>query len=129
MKALIIKETSFSPSVILDPHQNKFEVSGSSRPENAVQFYAPLLNWLEEFGRTESSMNINFIFYFDYLNSVSVKLLFDSFKILESINSSSKSFTITWYYNFGDIDMKETGEEYQKLLKLPFSIIARESKT
>ena len=126
MKVLVIKETAFSPSVVLDSKQNKFEIKGSSRPENAVEFYTPVLNWLNELAVQIPNLTVNhplnFHFSFDYLNSISIKILFDSFRTLEKINSQTKSINVVWHYKSGDTDMKETGEEYSKILNLPFAI-------
>lgn len=128
MKPLIIKDTPFSPTVCFDANRSLFEIKGSSRPENAVEFYSPVFTWLNTFKKvtiSDSKAVLNFIFYFDYLNSISVKLIFDVFKVIEGLNNPMRPITITWNYNKGDTDMKETGEEYQKLVKLPFSIVAK----
>ena len=54
MEKLIIEPTLNSPSVILDPADNRFEFSGESRPENVRNFYMPVLEWLEKFATEDS---------------------------------------------------------------------------
>ena len=63
-----------------------------------------------------------FIFFFIYINSVSIKLIFDLFKKLEEANKTCCDVRIEWKYNAGDTDMKETGEEYMKIIHLPFDL-------
>lgn len=125
MKVLLIPGTSFSPSIHLDTMSNKYEFRGSSRPENAVEFYTPVLDWLNAFKReeTDPQTKLDFEFHFDYLNSISVKIIYDCLKVIEGI--ASKNTTIVWLYNKGDSDMKETGEEYQKLIKTHFIIAVK----
>ena len=52
MKALIIKGTEFSPQITFNPELLKFEISGESRPEDAGKLYGIVLEWLEEYLKT-----------------------------------------------------------------------------
>ncbi len=134
MQALRINGTKNSPSVTFDLTNNLFMIGGTSRPENAVAFYAPAIKWLSDLEawvdkNTEELKPMIFNFNFEYINSVSVKILFDIFKLLQQINTKSKNIEVNWYFKKGDVDMKETGEEYQKLLTIPFSVITEEIKS
>ena len=44
----IVKQED-TPSVILDKEQGLFEIGHRSLPENAIAFYEPILNWLNEY--------------------------------------------------------------------------------
>ena len=46
METLRIEQTDDSPLVILDQEDNQFEISGKSLPEDVVDFYQPVLDWL-----------------------------------------------------------------------------------
>ncbi len=62
----------------------------------------------------------------EYFNTSSSKCLLDVFRKLEMLNSSG-NVAIRWYYDEEDEDMKEVGEDYQALLKVPISLIALEN--
>jgi len=49
MRKLIIEKTASSPKVIFDPDNNKFEISGESRPSDVNSFYGEILRWLEDY--------------------------------------------------------------------------------
>lgn len=127
MEKLFIEGTAISPKVIFNMSQETYEITGTCRPEHASDFFNPVINWLERFANrlknNQPSANINFVFNLDYINSVSIKLLFDCFKILEGACAHNNAINILWHYKTGDTDMKETGEEYQVIVKMPFKLI------
>ena len=130
MEKLIIEPTSNSPSVILDPENDKFEFSGESRPENVRAFYLPVLEWLEKYcseisGKSKSSGTTTreFSFNLEYFNSTSAKFILDIYKILSSIHSDGKDILVKWHYEEDDVDMLEVGMEMSRMSKLPFEYI------
>jgi len=127
MEKLFIKETAISPKIIFNIESGTFELIGTCRPEHAADFFKEILNWLAHFEselkNVPSKKEFNFVFNFDYINSVSIKLIFDCFKIIERAYSVCGSINIIWYYNTGDTDMKETGEEYSHIINVPFKIL------
>jgi hypothetical protein len=48
-KKLAIKNTLKSPSIDFNPETGVFEMSGVSLIENTLDFYKPVLKWLEEY--------------------------------------------------------------------------------
>ena len=134
MDALIIDQTEFSPKVVLDPGNKRFEFSGESRPENAGKFYEPVVKWLEVFykelntlktsGGTTYPITINFSL--DYFNSTSAKHLLDVLKQLDLIKKAQIDVVIKWHYHEMDEDMKESGEEFSKLIEVPFEFVLRQ---
>ena len=48
MRHLQISGTQYSPNVDFDPEARVLSLSGISRPENTIEFYEPVLAWLEE---------------------------------------------------------------------------------
>ena len=80
MRHLQISGTQYSPNVDFDPEARVLSLSGISRPENTIEFYEPVLAWLEEFLDSEKQrpaggkpvqLDINM----DYINSISVKYI------------------------------------------------------
>ena len=105
-----IRATSKTPHIIYQKDINVVEIFGRSIPENAYDFYKPLLDELQP--------NITVIFDLDYANSSSRKLYMDVFKQIQ--NSNSK---VIWYYS--DEDMLELGENYKSFFgsKILFTIL------
>ncbi|MCC7303345.1 MAG: DUF1987 domain-containing protein [Bacteroidia bacterium] len=132
MEKLHIEATEFSPLIHLDPFSDTLEIRGESRPENARKFFQPVLEWLDNYSKVlyymksdkgdAYSKDLLFTFAFDYLNSTSLKFVYDILKKIESLSANATSVTILWLYEAGDEDMKENGEELAKLVKLKFRI-------
>lgn len=122
MNALIIEPTDFSPRIILDPVKNVFELSGESRPENTSKFYIPILQWLEQFHASLASEKNQggqktFEFKLDYFNSTSAKFIMDILMQLDKMAQVGYPVLVKWHYDKRDEDMKESGEEFSKLMK------------
>jgi len=123
MNKLEIKGTPKTPSIVLDPTTGKLEIKGRSIPENAIDFFKTIVDWLDEYSQenvehTEANIQL------EYFNTSSSKCILDIFKKLESINKQEgKSVVINWYYEQDDEDMLEAGEDYQSILKIPFKMI------
>jgi len=132
MNALLIEPSDFSPKVVFDPVKNLFEVSGESRPENTSKFYVPILEWLQQYqnvlywekDKFGQSAAKTFEFKFDYFNSTSAKFIMDVLMQLDKMAQDGFNINAKWYYDKRDEDMKESGEEFSKLLKkLPMEFI------
>ena len=120
MEKVFIEPTRTTPLVRFDPDEGILEMKGRSSPENSIQFYQKIIDNLDEYvfsGGDSFTANIAF----EYFNTSSSKCLFDVFKRLSKIEDSGKSITINWYYEEGDDDMMEAGEDYSDLLDLDFN--------
>ncbi len=126
LNVLEIKGTNKTPSIRFDPETGILEMKGRSIPENAVEFYKPLVDWLTDYAKNpkdKTEVNIQL----EYFNTSSSKCILDVFKKLEEINKKEgKEVVINWYYEEDDEDMLEAGEDYQSILKIPFRMIEME---
>jgi hypothetical protein len=133
MNTLKIEATEFSPSVFLSSESQKFEIAGESRPENTQKFYTPIIEWLDQYKQVlyweknnyGESKKIVFDFKFDYFNSSSAKYIMDILYQLESYYADGYKPIINWYYDAEDEDMKDAGEEFSKLIKVPIQFIEK----
>ena len=50
MEPISIEGTTKTPTVKFDAGSGKIEIKGRSIPENSIEFYKPLVDWLEEYG-------------------------------------------------------------------------------
>jgi hypothetical protein len=125
IEQFVSPETESTPHIIFDPKKNIYEMKGESRPENAKAFYDPLIEWIKNFcvytiEKNDRSDKIIFNVYFDYFSSSSAKYLMNIFARLEELHNGNFPVEISWCYNEIDIEMKEAGEEFEKLLSIPF---------
>ena len=49
MEPIIIEGTPKTPTVKFDSAEGVFEIKGRSIPENSVEFYKPLVDWLDNY--------------------------------------------------------------------------------
>lgn len=126
MQSLIVQQTDSSPKVVLNPGENVFEISGDSRPENANEFYAPILLWLDSYAvstsKNKPSNKITFKFDFEYLNSISIKYVFEILKRIETVRKNGTDIEVYWYYNKRDEDIMDNGKEFTTLLDVPMHV-------
>ena len=116
--------TSETPEVVFDRAKNEFKISGKSMPENALDFYAPILNWLEHYKSTPNNQT-QFDITLDYFNSGSVKQVFKILCILEEITEQGKTVEVFWHYKKGDELMLMKGLEFDKFLDLTIELKER----
>ncbi|HQK36741.1 MAG: DUF1987 domain-containing protein [Bacteroidales bacterium] len=122
MEPLIIEGTPKTPSVRFDAQQGLVEIKGRSIPENSIEFYKPLVDWLEKYGENPAPLTqVNV--QLEYFNTSSSKCILDVFKKLEAIFKAKHDVVINWYYEEDDEDMLEAGEDYESIIRVPFKMV------
>ena len=117
-----LEQSPKTPSVNFDSTSGNFEIKGKSIPENSVQFYQPIYAWLDAYVENPAQKTTLKI-QLDYFNTSSSKCIADLFKKLELISKNGKGEVgVTWLHDENDEDMQEAGEDYQSIIKIPFSI-------
>ncbi|MDX1651782.1 MAG: DUF1987 domain-containing protein [Brumimicrobium sp.] len=111
-----------TPTINFDATTGVLEVKGRSIPENSVEFYKPLNEWVEEYSKAPQAVTV-FDVKLEYFNTSSSKCILDLFKLLESIDGKGTKVTVNWYFEEDDEDMEEAGEDYQAIISLPFKMI------
>ena len=98
------------------------ELRGVSIPENAVEFYRPLMSAITEYcgnPKPETTLNI----YLYYFNTSSSKCLLGVFNAFEKVNKRMTKVKVNWYYDAHDEDFLDTAKDYQDLVKIDFDFI------
>ena len=121
MKALLIQATADTPKVHLDKDNNVFEISGLSLPEDAIEFYKPVMAWLEEYSAAPNP-ETDFNLKLEYFNTASSKQIIQLLLFLEKLNTNTK-VKILWHYKDIDEDMHDLGEEYSEIIKVDFELV------
>ena len=119
MSALRIEQADDTPLVIFDSESGQFELSGKSMPEDVIDFYQPVLDWLMSYKGNALDKTV-FDFRLIYFNTASSKLILDILMILEEIQESGKAVLVRWHSIDNDEDMQEAGEEYDDMMELEF---------
>ena len=125
MESLRIEATDDSPQVLLDQEDNQFEIAGKSLPEDVLDFYQPVQDWLNKYkenpnARTE--FNLKMI----YFNTASSKQIMDILMIMEEMVEEGHDVVIRWHSMVTDEDMQEAGKEYEEMLDIPFEHLTYE---
>jgi SiaC family regulatory phosphoprotein len=115
MEILSIEGTDDTPKIILDKKNGKFEISGRSLPEDSVEFYKPILEWITDYSK-EPNATTQFVFKLEYSNTSSSKLIQDILVALEKI----KGVNVLWCFQKDDEDMEEAGREFSDRVDIPF---------
>jgi hypothetical protein len=121
LEAIKIQYQEDTPSVILDKENGIFEIGHRSLPENAIAFYEPIINWLNEYKNNPLPKTI-FNFKLEYFNTASAKQLAKVLLLLQELATKS-DVLIRWHYLKDDTDMHASGVRFSKLLKIPFEFI------
>ena len=122
MEPYIIEPTDDSPKIHFDKSSGIFEISGRSLPEEVIKFYTPVLQWIDNYSMEPNDITIVKLKLL-YFNSASQRSLLEVLTGFEKILQTSKKITVEWYYLEDDEDMKESGEEYEDLVDIPFKFI------
>ena len=130
MQEINLEATEKSPAIRFDPDKKKFEMLGNSRPENVRDFYIPVLDRLrdnfEEVLKTpehEKEEPIKFVFKLEYFNSSSAKFISDLLVLIGNYHRKGVPVKIYWYFQEGDEDMMEVGEDFSEMIDLSFQMV------
>jgi hypothetical protein len=117
-----LKSTNKTPEINLNPENGFFVISGRSIPENSIEFYKPVNEWLENYASNPANSTVLEI-RLEYFNTSSSKCLVELFRKIEAIHRNGKSVEIHWFYDEEDEDMLESGEDFKEIIKVPISMI------
>ncbi|HPW65910.1 MAG TPA: DUF1987 domain-containing protein [Salinivirgaceae bacterium] len=120
MEPIKIEGSPKTPTVNFEA-SGKIEIKGRSIPENSIEFYKPLIDWLDQYLTNPAKMT-NVDVQLEYFNTSSSKCILDVLKKLEAIYKAGNEVVINWHYEEDDEDMLEAGEDYQSIIKVPFKM-------
>lgn len=117
-----LKATAKTPEILFDPEKNSFVISGRSIPENSIEFYRPVNEWIEKYGE-QPNPNTKLEIKLEYFNTSSSKCLVEIFRRFEKIHLNGSNIEIQWFYEEEDEDMMESGEDFKEIVKVPIKMI------
>lgn len=119
----IIKDaTESTPSIIYNAKANLVLFDGVSYPENPVEFYKPVITWLTDH---IVSMRHTLIMKFKltYLNTSSIRVFLNVFKIIETTSKKEKEIKIEWICDPENDMALDYGNFFKKRVNIEFTII------
>jgi hypothetical protein len=114
MKQVKIEATQHSPKVELNP-TGEIKIQGRCIIEDSVEFFAPLFLWVNDYNLSKIEVEINL----EYINTSSVKQLYSLLQQIKA-NRTITNVYINWYYEEGDDDMLELGQDIESQINMPF---------
>ncbi|MBL4655056.1 MAG: DUF1987 domain-containing protein [Bacteroidia bacterium] len=114
-----IPGTDSTLNVVFYAEDNILEISGSSLPLDAKEFYQPIIHWINQYANAYLK-NIKVVFQLNYFNTASARYLLDIMVGVDGFITDGKNAKILWYYDKDDFEMLESGEEFAELVAVPF---------
>ena len=121
IEKLDVKGGEDTPNVLFDNETKTLKISGKSFPDNVIEFYNPIINWLKDYAESPFSQT-NVILSFDYFNTASAKVILDILQVLGSIHKKGAVVDIKWLYDKDDEDMEQAGHRYSKVANIPMKV-------
>ena len=122
MNILSYTPEGYLPGIILDRDTGKFEISGKTCPEDAIEFYEPVFQWIEEYSKNPLEKTV-FDFKLTYFNTVSSKIIMMIMVRLEELHEEGNEVVIRWFYPEEDEDLEESGIDFESMLDMKFEFI------
>lgn len=124
MEAFVREKSKSTPWIRLDPGENHLEIRGESYPENSANFYAPMMEWLENYLENLSDESVRVDIELIYFNSSSSKVFMNFFDMLEDCAGKGVDVVVNWFYHPDNDTALECGEEFQEdMEKVTFNLV------
>ncbi|MBK9285314.1 MAG: DUF1987 domain-containing protein [Sphingobacteriaceae bacterium] len=107
-----------TPEIKFDLKQGSLQIKGWSVPENALEFYIPLMDALDKYAdiaKPTTKVNIEL----EYFNTSTSKSIMGVLKKLERIHNGGSEVTVNWHYDKDDEDMLQAMEDYKQVVNIP----------
>ncbi|HSH50369.1 MAG TPA: DUF1987 domain-containing protein, partial [Bacteroidales bacterium] len=114
MNSLKIEGTAFTPEINFDIDNNTLSFLKVSKPANAIKFYQPVFEFLDNFEKEKVKAKVIqeliIDFKFDYFNTATAKILYKLLAKFECIKQQGINIIINWFYHEEDEDLLEEGQ-------------------
>ena len=122
MNDLQIEPTSVTPRVDFRADTGMMTISGDSYPENAFEFFEPLIAWIHGFIRDQTGP-VRLDVTLSYLNTSSIKCLVDILEMLEEAYRNGRSVRVYWFYEPENDRALDMAEEFKEDITFPFTVV------
>ena len=130
MNSLKIESTTFTPEINFDIANNTLSFLKVSKPANAIDFYGPVFEFIDNFEKSKVKSKVAkelvIDFNFDYFNTATAKIIYELLARFKKIQKQGVNIIINWYYHPDDEDQLEEGQIMSEALDMPFQYIPLE---
>lgn len=117
-----INATKNTPAVQFIPLTGTLLLSGSSMPENALEFYRPIIDWMRaHFATPGASLTLRM--ELRYFNSSSMKSIFLLLETMRNAINNGGQGQVEWLVEDDDEFMLESGQTLMELLGMPLRFV------
>jgi hypothetical protein len=114
----------FIPTVNFNAKTGICQISGESFLEDTVEFYKPLIDWIENYINNVKGP-LALIIKLTYFNTSTSRSILDILNLLRDYEESGGEIVVNWHYDENDIDMEEDIDDYiidtgLEINKIPF---------
>ena len=120
---LRLSKADKTPMLDFDGETGVFVMAGVSNPENANDFYIPVIQWLDDFVLTKPQKLIVEV-RLDYFSTSSSKMILQVLKKFETLKKNGCNVLIKWIFFEEDEDLREAGQQYSEIVDVPFEFVA-----
>ena len=121
VNSLKLEPTEDTPLIDFDTTTGVFKISGRALPEDALEFFKPVEEWLQSY--VEDPLDSTVVeMRVDYFNSASTRYIFNILMTFEDLVDEGKDAKIIWYYKADDDMIQAKGEELESILEVPFEM-------
>lgn len=122
-----ISSTKSTPEVNLNP-EGFITIKGRSMNGNFAEFLNQIEEWVDLY-LLEPADTTCFDIYLEYLDTSNFKFYASLFKKFTALQLKDKKIIVNWYYEEGDEDIVEKGEDISTILNIPFNFIVLSEKS
>jgi hypothetical protein len=121
MDVLRIAATRNTPAILLDPAGKCFRMVGNSLPENAGEFYTPIIERLKE-ALPGLGNDTSFEFCLPYFNSSSLKAIYLILTEIKKAMDGGQQFEVIWHIEEDDDFMTEAAETFMEMCGIKLTL-------
>lgn len=122
MEPLVIEPKNKTPKINFDANTGLMEISGISCAENSVEFYKPIIEWIEGYKSNPIKLTVVDVSY-KYFNTSSAKCILDVLERFVNLKNFGTDVSINWHYETDDEEMYDAGSNFSEILDMPFNLI------
>ncbi len=127
MNSLKIEATTFTPEINFDIENNTLTFLKVSKPANAIEFYKPIFEFIDNFEKAKVKSKVVkelvIDFKFTYFNTATAKILYELLEKFKKIIKQGVNVIVNWHYPSDDDDLLEEGHIMSEAIDIPFNFI------
>lgn len=117
----------YVPTVDFNLETGVCELTGESFLESTVEFYEPLISWLNEFATTQKRP-LTFNVKLTYYNTSSSKRLVDILRTLKEYKDAGGEVVVNWYIEDAEFDLIDEIEDYKYVSQMDVNILVMDEE-